>query len=189
MNTFYQQSLEAAENELADLVKQKGQIDARIGKLRETVLALSRLIGDVDHGAALAGAVQLAESGLTESIREVLQELKLTDPIRYHLPTKIRDRLSVKGFPLAKYKNEMAAIHNTLNRLKDLGEVETGIDAERKTYYRWSGAIKPLTRGQMREANEAAEQKQTGTIRRRVAVPVTPEVPTLENTVLSRKKS
>jgi hypothetical protein len=145
MDDHYEKSRQAAEEELADLMVQKAKIDARITRLRETIIALMRLARDADEDDALPmGAVQLAEAGLTDSIRDVLKELKQKHPQKYHSPTDIRDELSMKGFPLAKYKSEMAAIHNVLARLQDLGEVETGVGMQnKKTYYRWKE--KPVT--------------------------------------------
>jgi hypothetical protein len=69
-------------------------------------------------GAGAAGARQ--EMGLTEAIRWVFRQPLLL-PLT---PTQVRDRMAEMGYDLSKYKHEMPPIHNTLNRMKEAGEIK-----------------------------------------------------------------
>ena len=66
-------------------------------------------------GAAEAGQ----EMGLTEAIRWVFRQPLLL-PLT---PTQVRDRMDEMGYDLSKYKHVMPPIHNTLNRMKEAGEI------------------------------------------------------------------
>jgi hypothetical protein len=112
----YKRTLEAAENELADLLLQKSGLDDRISKLRESIVALSKLVGDDlgPHPFLTLANLHLREVGLTEAIRGILQNAKDSEPKRFLLPTEVRDRLKSAEFDLSKYKNEMAAITTIL---------------------------------------------------------------------------
>jgi len=142
----YKRTLAAAQDELSDLLIQRAGIDDRINKLRESVLALSRLVGDDLGGYSLTptlAAVHLREVGLTEAVRGVLQNAKRAEADAFLSPTNVRDRLKEAGFNLDKYKNEMAAIGTILTRLTDLEEVEPQSFGG-KTTYRWKGDVSPV---------------------------------------------
>jgi hypothetical protein len=139
-NDYYKTVLETAQNELSDLMLEKAGINDRIAKLRESILALSKLVSEdlEDHPLLAAEFVQLSEVGLTDAIRGVLKNANAATPESFLIPTDVRDRLKAAQFNLDKYKNEMAAITTVLYRLDDLGQVETGKNSEtEKTGYRW----------------------------------------------------
>jgi hypothetical protein len=59
------------------------------------------------------------EMGLTEAIRWVFRQPHLL-PLT---PTQVRNELAEMGYDLSKYAYVMPPIHNTLNRMKEAGEI------------------------------------------------------------------
>jgi len=162
----YKRALENAHTELADLLAQKAGIEDRIVKLRETIVALSKLVGDDLEGSPilsgvsahlsphlLSNLVSLADVGLTDAVRSVLQKSREHEPLKFLFPTDVRDRLKAANFDL-KYRNEMAAITTVLYRLDELGKLDKGkaVGSE-KIAYRWkvSGESVPGTEWPIRE--------------------------------------
>jgi hypothetical protein len=59
---------------------------------------------------------------------------------------EVRDRLAVIGFDLSRYGNALAALHTTLKRLAEAGEIAATAAGSRKTAYRWLRAPGAATR-------------------------------------------
>ncbi len=125
---------ESARDRLRELLRQETEIKEQISHWGPIVEQLARLTGetldtdiasrinelkqaDADRAGA-AGAGQ--EMGLTEAIRWVFRQPLLL-PLT---PTQVRDRMAEMGYDLSKYKHEMPPIHNTLNRMKEAGEIK-----------------------------------------------------------------
>jgi predicted transcriptional regulator len=104
----YRRALEAAVREYEALGEQRQQIDRRLAELAQTLSTLSRL----------CGIVPTVSVGLTDACRLVLRGAGL--PLT---PTEVRERLKSFGFDLTRYTNDLAAVHTTLKRLNDAGEV------------------------------------------------------------------
>ena len=104
----YRRALEAAVREYEALGEQRQQIDRRLAELAQTLSTLSRL----------CGIVPTVSVGLTDACRLVLRGAGL--PMT---PTEVRERLKSFGFDLARYTNDLAAVHTTLKRLNDAGEL------------------------------------------------------------------
>jgi len=104
----YRRALEAAVREYEALGEQRQQIDRRLAELAQTMSTLSRL----------CGIVPTVSVGLTDACRLVLRGAGL--PMT---PTEVRERLKSFGFDLARYTNDLAAVHTTLKRLADAGEL------------------------------------------------------------------
>ena len=104
----YRRALEAAVREYEALGEQRQQIDRRLAELAQTLSTLSRL----------CGIVPTVSVGLTDACRLVLRGAGL--PMS---PTEVRERLKSFGFDLARYTNDLAAVHTTLKRLNDAGEL------------------------------------------------------------------
>ena len=86
----------------------RGEIDRRLSELAQTIGTLSKLLG-------YTPTVPL---GLTDAIRLVTRGAGL--PMT---PVDVRDRLQGMGFDMAKYTNDLAAVHTILKRLNDAGEL------------------------------------------------------------------
>jgi hypothetical protein len=122
----WKESLEAAQDELVDSIRQREALGWRIRKLQD----------DISHLAALCG----------EEVEEPMKDLGLTDSIRYVLGSKkrmtamqVRDALVAEKFDISEYKNIMAAIHTVLKRLSKKKEVTNFGNG-----YIWVGGMTPL---------------------------------------------
>ena len=104
----YRRALEAAVREYEALGEQRQQIDRRLAELAQTMSTLSRL----------CGIVPTVSVGLTDGCRLILRGAGV--PLT---PLEVRDRLKSFGFDLTRYTNDLAAVHTTLKRLNDAGEL------------------------------------------------------------------
>ena len=89
-------------------------------KLKERQAREQRAAGTV--GAGEVDRSVAGEMGLTEAIRWVFRQ-----PDTHFLPltpTQVRDQLAKMGYDLSKYAYVMPPIHNTLNRMKEAGEIK-----------------------------------------------------------------
>lgn len=129
--TDYRRALAAAVSECERLTAERQQIDGRLGELAQTVATLSRL----------CGLTPTAPWGLTDACRTVLRNAG--QPMS---PAEIRDRLSVVGVDLSRYSNVLAALHTTLKRLAEAGELAAVETGPRKTAYLWKRAPGTATR-------------------------------------------
>ena len=104
----YRRALEAAVREYEALGEQRQQIDRRLAELAQSMSTLSRL----------CGIVPTVSLGLTDACRLVLRGAGLS-----MTPTEVRERLKAFGFDTSRYTNDLAAVHTTLKRLNDAGEL------------------------------------------------------------------
>jgi hypothetical protein len=122
---------ESARERLKELLRQETETKEQISHWGPIVEQLARLVGEVvepdiasrinelrQNEASASGAGQ--EMGLTEAIRWVFRQ-PLILPLT---PTQVRDSLAQMGYDLEKYKHVMPPIHNTLNRMKEAGEIK-----------------------------------------------------------------
>jgi hypothetical protein len=126
----YIEALDAAQRELEDLQTKRAEIDARIARLRETVVSLAYLVNDEGQNENL----DVSGIGLTDAVAKVLRlsGMALT-------PADIRDELARMGFDIKKYTDIIPNITKVLRRLHDKGHVDvsTTIKGDRKVYI-WS---------------------------------------------------
>ncbi|HEY2153493.1 MAG TPA: hypothetical protein VGH34_21980 [Vicinamibacterales bacterium] len=118
----YRRALETAIREYEALGQQRRDIDQRLAEVAQTIGTLSRLCG-------LVSTVPL---GLTDACRLVIRGAGV--PVT---PTEVRQRLQTIGFDLAKYTNDLAAIHTILKRLNESGElrfVTRGVSTNKHAY-------------------------------------------------------
>jgi hypothetical protein len=123
MDQTYLKALENARKELAGLLKQRAELDDRIGRLGRSIEGLAALCDDTDHSAELKNKpvdLKLSDGkGLSKAVRHILASSMI--PIG---PPAIRDALVEIGFEPKNYSNMLTAIHNTLLRLERQGEIE-----------------------------------------------------------------
>ena len=121
---------ESARDRLKELMRQETEIKEQISHWVPVVEQLARLTGatlDYDIASKInefrQNEASVAEAGnemgLTEAIRWVFRQ-PLVLPLT---PTQVRDRMAEMGYDLSKYKHVMPPIHNTLNRMKEAGEI------------------------------------------------------------------
>jgi hypothetical protein len=104
----YRRALEAAIREYEQLAAERQRIDTRLSELAQTISTLSRLCG-------LGPTVRW---GLSDACRTVLRNAGTV-----MTPAELRDRLVAIGYDLSVYSNALAAIHTTLKRLAEAGEL------------------------------------------------------------------
>jgi hypothetical protein len=119
----YRRALDAAVREYEELGARRRDIDQRLAELAQSIGTLTRLLG-------LTPTVPL---GLTDAIRLVVRGAGV--PMS---PVEVRDRLRVIGFDVAKYTNDIAAVHTILKRLNESGELRFVPDGPGKARYLWN---------------------------------------------------
>jgi hypothetical protein len=138
----FEAALKEAKKSLEEAKAEHRAIEKRIVSLRQTIEGLSALCepepsedlvyvedGGNPYGFKLTDAIRLIFSGSTEPV--------LTAP-------EIRDALQANGVNIAKYKQPLVPIHNTLKRLVTQGElVEFRDDNGELRGYQW---VTPLAR-------------------------------------------
>lgn len=140
---YYKSALELGVQELADLMREREELDARreelserIARVRQGVLGLSALAGynpqalEMQYPHLFPDLLD-SDIGLTDAVRKVLQANG-----KFMTPVGVRTGLRTLGFDIGRYKNPLASIHTVLKRLKDAGEVEPGL-IEDNTAYKW----------------------------------------------------
>jgi hypothetical protein len=118
---------ESARDRLQELLRQEAEIKEQISGWVPVVEQLASLCGEkmdpeLVKRANPASNQEIAgqDMGLTESIRWVFRQGHLV-PLT---PVQVRNELAAMGYDLEKYKHVMPPIHNTLNRLKEAGEIK-----------------------------------------------------------------
>jgi hypothetical protein len=121
---------ESARDRLKELLRQEIEIKEQISHWGPIVEKLARLTGETIDPDIASRINQLKQDQASAS--EAGQEMGLTEAIRWVFrqplllpltPTQIRDRMAEMGYDLGKYKHVMPPIHNTLNRMKEAGEI------------------------------------------------------------------
>jgi hypothetical protein len=103
----YRRALEAAIADTNRLESSDGRSSAPV-RVAQTISTLSRL----------CGIVPTVPWGLTEACRTVLRNAG--GPMT---PVEVRDRLLGIGVDLSRYSSDLAAVHTTLKRLNETGEI------------------------------------------------------------------
>jgi hypothetical protein len=118
---------ESARERLTELLRKEAEIKEQISGWVPVVEQLARLCGETMDkelvkraNPALNPEIAAQDMGLTESIRWVFRQGHLV-PLT---PVQVRHELAQMGYDLEKYKHVMPPIHNTLNRLKEAGEIK-----------------------------------------------------------------
>jgi hypothetical protein len=148
----YRKALGAANKELETLAAQRADLDRRIGQLLQTVGNLMRL-------CHLTPTVEL---GLTDGCRMVLRGAAA--PLT---AVEVRAQLAAMGIDLSRYENDLAAIHTTLKRLKDSGEVRFIPQPWGKPAYQWTQPPRVLVARNRAELDALIERKVLGRARTR----------------------
>jgi len=116
-NSAYKKALDAAQAEIADLIRQRAELDKRLSHLKVTVDALAALI-DIPPEPDEYAPEETEELGISDAIKQVLR----SSPVPL-TPGEIKAKLTESGFDASAYANNGAAIQNTLKRLELQGDV------------------------------------------------------------------
>jgi hypothetical protein len=144
VNEDYRKALDTATRELEGLTAQRADLDRRIGQLLQTVGNLMRLCD-------LTPTVPL---GLTDGCRMVLRAA--ASPLS---AVEVRAQLAAMGLDLSRYENDLAAIHTTLKRLNQSGEVRFIPQPWGKPAYQWMQAPRVLVASKQAEVDALIEKK------------------------------
>lgn len=150
-NSQYRQALDVATKELETLSGQRAELDRRIGHLLQTVGNLMRLCN-------LTPTVSV---GLTDGCRWVLRSAAA--PLT---AVEVRAQLAAMGVDLSRYENDLAAIHTTLKRLDEAGEVRFIPQPWGKPAYQWVPGAVPRART-LEDARKETEALEPSRGRRR----------------------
>jgi hypothetical protein len=140
----YRKALDTATRELEQLTAQRADLDRRIGQLLQTVGNLMRLCN-------LTPTVPL---GLTDGCRMVLRAA--ASPLT---AVEVRAQLAAMGLDLSRYENDLAAIHTTLKRLNQSGEVRFIPQPWGKPAYQWMQAPRVFVASNRAEGDALIEKK------------------------------
>ena len=144
MTEDYKKALDTATRELETLAAQRADLDRRIGQLVQTVGNLMRLCN-------LTPTVPL---GLTDACRIVLRAAG--SPLT---AVEVRAQLAAMGIDLSRYENDLAAIHTTLKRLTQSGEVRFIPQAWGKPAYQSMQAPRVFTVSSRAELDALIDRK------------------------------
>jgi hypothetical protein len=138
----YRRDLAARKRELANLLKQRQKIDAKIVRLPPLISHLEGLCRELGDRAVKEQAVKVEmTTGLTELARVTLKEafVPLSTP-------ELKQHMETKGFDFSRYSNPLSSIHVVLQRLVKSGEVKVILQKGGHKAYQWLTAFDNLLR-------------------------------------------
>lgn len=155
---------------LQGLFEERDELELQIAKSRQFIAATANMLTDRQRDAVLKkmamvySGKMLAESGLTDAIKSILQKRNG----EWLTVTKARDALEVAGFNFGKYKSSpLASISTTLKRFKPEDVEKAEIDGV--AAYRWVGTF-------------ATEELKMPFLSRLYGIPAEKEMGTLKDT-------
>ena len=141
-NGSFEAALKDAKKARQEAYEQRREIERRILSLSQTIEGLSALCGadEEDELVAIGNGIISHETRLTDAIRCVFSQSQ-----QYMFtPPEVRNALENMGIDLAKYKQPLVPIHNTLKRLERQEEIIALRDDKGNIRgYRW---VLPLAR-------------------------------------------
>ena len=127
----------AACRELQSLQQQRVEIMKRISTVKQTIVGLAAIFGEVVPANDLLGMgprrTRGQQIGLTNACRLALMQSK--SPMRSH---QVRDSVIAQGLPLAQHKDPIATVTTILNRLVEYGEARAVVQADGKRAWEWT---------------------------------------------------
>lgn len=126
-------SLEAAQDELVKLLRERQFMELRIHKLQNDIVHLAALC----HVEIEDPVKQL---GLTDYVRYILAKTKAPLTIQ-----QIVDEMIKSSYDISEYKNISANVHTIVGRLMKAKEVKTipTVDSRNRVFI-WIGGVGPL---------------------------------------------
>jgi len=139
----FESALKQARQSLDDALQERSAIERRIVSLKQTIEGLSALCEPEEAEDLVqvgGGLYPESMTSLTDAIRKIFSESN--EPVL--TPPEVRDALLAMSVNLAKYKQPLVPIHNTLKRLESQEEiVSVKDDAGSVRGYQW---VSPLAR-------------------------------------------
>ena len=135
--TEINEMLAAAENDLAEKIFKRDQLNIEIIQSQSHIRALRVLATSNNALAARVHGHDQAIIGLTEAIRSVLR--RRNTPMT---AANVKSDLDFLGYDFSSFSNPSSAVHSTLRRMSDGGELI--YDVKPKTYRLTSPFYKAL---------------------------------------------
>lgn len=138
----------SAQGELGECLKAQEAIEANIFGLRQTIVALSKMLGEE--------FVEEDSLGLTDAVRQAFKAKNGQNLT----PVEVRGIMEGMGYDISRYGNFMASVHAVINRLAARGEIRQagtkgGGD---KPAYTWALPVPGDLAKRFREATERLER-------------------------------
>ena len=152
MSDEYRHALDAACREYEQVAAEHARLETRLGQLKQTIGTLNKL----------CGYEPTVPWSLTDACRVVLRSAG-----RPMTAMEVRKSLDAAGLDFTRYQNALSAIHTTLKRLAESGEVSpTELDESARTAYEFASGIvatrpgtKPRRKTSARQKRKASEPK------------------------------
>ena len=133
MSAEYRNALDAACREYEQVAAEHARLETRMGQLKQTIGTLNKL----------CGYEPTVPWSLTDACRVVLRSAG-----RPMTAMEVRQSLDAAGVDFTRYQNALSAIHTTLKRLAEGGEVAAReLDESARTAYEFlaAGVVAPRT--------------------------------------------
>jgi hypothetical protein len=138
MNVNAKEGLRKEQEKLAQMIRDKEEIEVAIAKAKRRVAAWAELCDDSETGEFVP---DLDLGGLTEACRTVLRSSRK----EWMTVADIQRDLRELGFALDSYKAPAASITTTVNRMHEAGEVAVNRTSNPgATEYKWSPDLSAL---------------------------------------------
>jgi len=130
--SLHKRAVEDLENELSQLETQQRLTASRISKIKNAIAAY-RALDAPDDDSIIPDIQAFNETGLLDAVRLTFQNLPPS--IVALTPPEVRGLMENSGFNFGRYQNALAAIHTSLKRLVDKGELITIVMQGGRTAY------------------------------------------------------
>jgi hypothetical protein len=132
----YKLELERERRALANLFRQREDLETKIARQQTRVAALGALC---DESREVEKMTEMDLGGFTNACRTAFRAAGN----RGLMPTEVRGALDQLGFPTRTHKNVLASIHTVIRRLGQAGEIRKAIhdkhDGPDRSVYQWAG--------------------------------------------------
>jgi len=138
-----QQVVQAAHEELLQLMRQRAEIMKRIGTVKQTIAGLANLFGEQVLGDDLLELIDRKpngrQPGFTKACRRVLMEVRRPLGAREVCVELERYAPAI----LARHKDPLASVTTVLNRLVDYGEARSLSNDRGRRVWEWVSDREP----------------------------------------------
>src|SRR5260370_2168721 len=131
----YKAELERERRALADLFRQREDLETKIARQQTRVAALGALC---DESKEVEKMTEMDLGGFTNACRTAFRAAGN----RGLMPTEVRGALEQLRFPIRTHRNILASIHTVIRRMEQAGEIRKAIhdkhDGQNKSGYSWA---------------------------------------------------
>lgn len=143
---YWKQALEEARARRELLLDRRGnladtqkKIDEELGQLEQVISSLLPLAGETPNSELAGFTNNLANIGLADACRAVLQ----ANPDRFISPVGIKKMIEELGYDLKRHNNVLASIHGVVKRLVESDEAIRTTSLGGTSMYKWNPVRQP----------------------------------------------